>query len=56
MSVSIEAVIEHGGYDLTTLDDARWLLSTQSEYADLIEAAEETVERLESEAEDEDDE
>ncbi len=52
MSVSLAEVIEHGGYDLTTLDDARWLLSKQSEFAELIEAAEETVEQLEGEDDD----
>ena len=51
MSVSIREVIEHGGYDLTTLDDARWLLGKQSEFNELIEEAEATVEKLEAKAE-----
>lgn len=50
MSVSLGEVIESGGYDLTTIDDARWLLGKQSEFSDLIEAAEETIERLEDES------
>ena len=49
MSVSLKEVIEAGGYDLTTLDDARWLVGKQSEFNDLIEEAEETIERLEAE-------
>lgn len=56
MSVSLAEVIKAGGYDLTTLEDACWLVSKQSEFTDLVEEAEETIERLESEAEDEDDE
>jgi hypothetical protein len=51
MSVSLREVIEHGGYDLTTLDDARWLLSKQSEFKELIEEAEETIEILGAEDE-----
>lgn len=54
MSVTLQEVIEHGGYDLTTLDDARWLVSKQTEFAELVEEAEETIERLEAEVEDED--
>ena len=53
MSVSLREVIEAGGYDLTTLEDARWLVSTQDEYEELIEQAEELIEQLESEDEDE---
>jgi hypothetical protein len=45
MSVSLLEVIEAGGYDLNTYDDAIWLLATQSEYEDLIDKAEELVER-----------
>jgi hypothetical protein len=47
MSVSLHEVVEAGGYDLTTLDDARWLLGQQSNFADLVEKAEETIEQLE---------
>lgn len=51
MSVSLAEVIESGGYDLTTVEDANWLLGKQSEFADLVEAAELIVE--EQEAQDE---
>ena len=44
MSVSLLEVIEAGGYDLSTTEDAQWLLSTQSEYEELIEQAEELLE------------
>ena len=44
MSVSLREVIEHGGYDLSTVVDARWLLSKQSEFESLVEQAEELVE------------
>ncbi len=44
MSVSLVEVIEAGGFDLSTKEDAEWLLSTQSEYEDLIEKAEELLE------------
>lgn len=44
MGVSIAEVIEHGGYDLTTLEDAQWLLSKQSEFEELVEQAEEVIE------------
>lgn len=53
MSVSIQEVIEAGGYDLTTVEDARWLLGQEANFDELIEAAEELVEEAES-AEDED--
>mgnify|MGYP006924848810 CR=1 FL=1 len=44
MSVSIREVIETAGYDLTTQDDALWLLSKQNEFAELVEKAELLVE------------
>lgn len=47
MSVSLLEVIEHGGYDLSTVEDARWLLSKQSEFEDLIEQAEDLIEESE---------
>jgi len=43
MSVSLLEVIEHSGYDLKKYDDAMWLLSKQTEFEELIEAAEELV-------------
>ena len=51
MSVSLQEVIESGGYDITTLDDARWLVSKQSEFTRLVEEAELTIEELEVEDE-----
>lgn len=44
MSVSLLEVIEAGGYDLATHEDANWLLSKQSEFEELIEEAEATLE------------
>lgn len=49
MSVTIREVIESGGYDLTTLEDARWLLAQQSTFTELVEEAELLVEERESE-------
>jgi hypothetical protein len=43
MSVSILEVIESAGYDLSTYDDAQWLLSQQSQFNDLIDEAEKTI-------------
>ena len=43
MSISLLEVIEAGGYDLSTLEDAQWLLSKQQEFEELIDSAEETV-------------
>jgi hypothetical protein len=51
MSVTLKEVIEAGGYDLTTLEDAQWLLAQKSNFDELTEEAEETIERLEEEAE-----
>ena len=47
MSVSLIEVIEAGGYDLTTLEDAAWLLSVASEFDDLVMDAEELIEEEE---------
>lgn len=43
MSVSLQEVIEAGGYDLTTKEDANWLLSKRNEFDQLIESAEELL-------------
>lgn len=43
MSVSLLEVIEAGGYDVTTPEDANWLLSKQREFEELIEQAQEIV-------------
>ena len=51
MSVSLQEVIEAGGYDLATVEDANWLLSKQSEFDELVEQAQELVDNVdESEA------
>ena len=50
MSVSLREVIEAGGYDLSTPEDANWLLSKQSEFEELIEEAQETVDNEEEES------
>lgn len=47
MSVSLSEVIEAGGYDLETVEDAQWLLSKQSEFERLVEKAEELIEQSE---------
>ena len=43
MSISLIEVIEAGGYDLTTVEDANWLLSKRSEFEELIEEAQELI-------------
>jgi len=48
MGVTLREVIEHGGFDLTTLEDANWLLSKRSEFEQLTEEAEELIEEEES--------
>lgn len=47
MSVSLREVIEHGGYDIATPEDARWILSTQNEFEQLVEEAELVIEESE---------
>lgn len=44
MSVSLLQVIEAGGYDLSTVEDARWLVSKQAEFERLVQDAELVVE------------
>lgn len=44
MSVSLLEVIEAGGYDLSTVEDANWLLSKRNEFEELVEKAEELLE------------
>ena len=53
MSVSLREVIEAGGYDLTTVEDARWLISQEGDWDELLEQAEELVEAAEMEEDDE---
>ena len=47
MGVSILEVIEAGGYDLTTEEDARWLLSKSEEFEQLLDDAQELVDAVE---------
>ena len=47
--ISLAEVIEAGGFDLSTKEDAEWLLSTQNEYDSLIEQAEELLEEEDNE-------
>lgn len=42
--ITLREVIENAGYDIDTIEDARWLLSKQAEFNQLIENAEELVE------------
>jgi len=51
MSVSLAEVISASGYDLATVEDATWFLSKQSEFAELVEFAENVIEESESEDE-----
>lgn len=44
MSTSILEVIEAGGYDLSKVEDARWLKLQQKQFDELIEKAEELIE------------
>ena len=47
MSVSITEVIEAGGYDLNTIDDAEWLLSQEAKFDELLEKAKELINKHE---------
>ena len=47
MSVSLLEVIEAGGYDISTVEDAQWLVSKQNEFEELIEQAENLIEESE---------
>lgn len=49
MSVSLLEVIEAAGYNIATEEDARWLLSKQSEFGELVEQAEELIENEQEE-------
>lgn len=49
MSVSLLEVIESAGYNVTTKEDATWLLSKQTEFEELIEKANELIENNEEE-------
>jgi len=47
MSVSLLELIEAGGYNLSTPEDANWLLSKRQEFDELVEQAEELVDNNE---------
>lgn len=47
--ISLLEVIEAGGYDLKTYDDANWLLSKRNEFEQLIEEAERVVDEKDEE-------
>lgn len=49
MSVSLRDVIEAGGFDLSLLEDCEWLLSVEDEFDQLIEEAEEVIEKAREE-------
>lgn len=49
MSVSLLEVIEAGGYNLDTLEDAQWLKGRSSEWDELLEKAEAKIEAHEEE-------
>lgn len=47
MSVSLLEVIEAGGYDLSTEDDAKWLLAQVNQFEELVEKAKDMLEAIE---------
>lgn len=47
MSVSLLEVIEAGGYDLSTEEDARWLLLQVNQFEELVIKAEDMIEQIE---------
>ena len=47
MSVSLLEVIEAGGYDLSTEEDARWLLAQVNQFEELVTKAEDLIEKIE---------
>ena len=48
MSVSLLEVIEAGGYDLSTIEDANWLLSKQNEIEELFEEAQKLIDEAQA--------
>ena len=44
MSVTITKVIEAGGYDLKTIEDAEWLISQENQFDELLDKVKELVE------------
>ena len=47
MSTSLLEVIEAGGYDLEKVEDARWLVAQEDNFAEALKKAEETIEEYE---------
>lgn len=47
MSVSLLEVIEAGGYDLNTVEDAQWLLAQVNQFEELVVKAEDMLEEIE---------
>lgn len=47
MSVSILEVIEAGGYDLSTEDDAKWLLAQVNQFEELVVKAKDMLDAIE---------
>lgn len=47
MAVSLLEVIQAGGYDLSTEDDARWLLAQVNQFEELVTQAEDLIEKIE---------
>lgn len=43
MSVSLLEVVEAGGYDITTREDALWFISKMGEFAELLEQAQDLL-------------
>ena len=48
MSISLLEVIEAGGYDLSTIEDANWLLSKQNEIEELFEEAQKLIDEAQA--------
>ena len=42
----MKEVIEAGGYDLSTVEDAQWLVSKQAEFDELVDQAEDLIEEF----------
>lgn len=49
MSVSLEEVINAGGYDLNKINDIRWFLGKKEEIEDLLEECENKLEKYDEE-------
>lgn len=47
MSVTLLEVIEAGGYDLNTVEDAQWLLAQVNQFEELVIKSEDMLEEIE---------